>query len=107
VRSDPGQVLSVDYATRDGTETAASDYLAVSGRLHLYPDDLDRNHGLVLIGIEMEPAVIAVEIIGDTTPEPRESFYLDVFHPVGGSFGEGVVQLTAVREILDDDGWFG
>jgi len=93
VRSDPGQVLSVDYATRDGTETAASDYLAVSGRLHLYPNE--------------NQAVIAVEIIGDTTPEPRESFYLDVFHPVGGSFGEGVVQLTAVREILDDDGWFG
>lgn len=95
VRSDPGQVLSVDYATRDGTATAASGYLPVRGRFHLYPNE------------SQAVVAVAVEIIGDTTPEPRESFDLDVFHPVGGSFGEGVVQLTAVREILDDDGWFG
>ena len=93
VRSDPNQILSVDYATRDGTAIAGSDYLAVSGTLNLYPDE--------------NQAVIPVEIIGDITPEPREEyFYLDVFNPVGGSFGEGVVQLTAVRTILDDDGWF-
>ena len=50
--------------------------------------------------------MIPVEIIGDSTPEPSEYFYLDVFNPVGGSFGEGVIKLTAVRTILDDDGWF-
>lgn len=93
VRSDPGQILSVDYTTRDGTAIAASDYIAVSGRLNLYPNE--------------NQAVIAVEIMGDTAPEPSETFYLDVFNPVGGSFGQGVVQLTAVRTILDDDGWFG
>ncbi len=42
--------------------------------------------------------------MGDTVPEPNETFYLDVFNPVGGSFGEGVVKLTAVRTILYDDG---
>jgi hypothetical protein len=47
-----------------------------------------------------------VEIIADTTPEPDETFYLDVFNPVGATFGEGVVQLTAVRTILNDDGWY-
>ena len=78
VRSDPGQVLSVDYATRDGTETAASDYLAVSGRLHLYPNE---NQAVIAVAV-------AVEIIGDTTPEPRESFDLDVFHPVGAVLGK-------------------
>ncbi|MDP1607470.1 MAG: trypsin-like serine protease [Rhodocyclaceae bacterium] len=93
VRSDPNQILSVDYATRDGTALADSDYLAVSGTLNLYPNE--------------NQAVIPVEIIGDTTPEPSEYFYLDVFNPVGGSFGYGVVKLTAVRTILDDDGWFG
>jgi hypothetical protein len=36
-----------------------------------------------------------------------EYFYLDIFNPVGGSFGEGVVKLTAVRTIIDDDGWVG
>lgn len=93
MRSDPDQVLSVDYATRDGTASAGNDYLAVSGTLRLYPGE--------------NQAVIPVEIIGDTTPEPVEDFYLDVFNPVGGSFGAGVAQLTAVRTILDDEGWFG
>jgi hypothetical protein len=91
VRSDANQTLSVDYATRDGTALAGSDYIVLSGKLKLYPGE--------------NQAVIAVEIVGDTTPEPNEYFYLDVFNPAGGSFGEGVVKLTAVRTILDDDGW--
>ena len=93
VRGDPDQVLSVDYATRDGSARAGSDYIAASGTLHLYGGE--------------NQAVIPVEIVGDTTPEAAESFYLDVFDPVGGSFGEGVARLTAVRTILDDDGWLG
>jgi hypothetical protein len=93
VRSDPNQILSVDYTTRDGTALAGSDYLAISGTLNLYPYE--------------NQAVIPVEISGDTAPEPNEYFYLDVFNPVGGSFGGGVVTLTAVRTILDDDGWIG
>lgn len=92
VRSNPNEILSVDYATRDGSALGGSDYLALSGTLNLYPNE--------------NQAVIPVEIIGDSTPEPREYFYLDVFNPVGGSFGEGLVKLTAVRTILDDDGWF-
>ncbi len=93
VRSNPDDILSVDYATRDGTATAGSDYIAANGRLNLYPGENE--------------AAIPVEIIGDTTPELNEIFSLDVFNPVGGSFGEGVVKLTAVRTIIDDDGWVG
>ncbi|RTZ43179.1 trypsin-like serine protease [Candidimonas sp. SYP-B2681] len=91
MRSDPNQILSVDYATRNGTATSGSDYIAVSGTLNLYPDE--------------NSAVIPVEVMGDTIPEPAETFYLDVFNPLGGSFGEGIVKLTAVRTIVDDDGW--
>lgn len=93
VRSNPEQNLSVDYVTRDGTALAGKDYSAVSGTLVLYPDE--------------SQAVIPVEIIGDTTPESKEFFYLDAFNPVGGSFGREVVKLTAVRMIVDDDGWLG
>ena len=93
VRSNPDDILSVDYATRDGTATAGSDYIAANGRLNLYPGENE--------------AAIPVEIIGDTTPELNEIFSLDVFNPVGGSFGEGVLKLTAVRTIIDDDGWVG
>ncbi|BBI49690.1 hypothetical protein HORIV_21110 [Vreelandella olivaria] len=71
VRSDPGQWLSVDYATRDGTANAGEDYLAVADTLILYPGE--------------NQATIAVEVIGEMTPEPDETFYLDVFNPVGGS----------------------
>lgn len=90
-RDDPEQWLSVDYATRDGTATAGEDYLPVADTLILYPGETQ--------------AAIAVEVIGDDIPEPDETFYLDVFNPVGGSFGEGVTQLTAMRTIVDDDGW--
>lgn len=90
VRSDPNQLLSVDYRTRDGSATAGEDYLAASGTLVLYPNE--------------NQAAIAVEIVGDYQAEPNETFYIDVTHPVGGSFGDGVVMLTAVRTIVNDDG---
>lgn len=89
-RSDSNQVLSVDYATRDGAAKAGEDYLAVNGSLRLYSNE---NY-----------AVVPVEIIGDTFPEPDETFYLDVFNPTGGSFGTEVVKLTAIRTIINDDG---
>ena len=90
VRSIPNEILSVDYTTRNGTAAAGEDYLPTSGTLKLYPGE--------------SQATILVEIIGDATPEADETFYLDVFNPVGGSFGEDVVQLTAVRTIVNDDG---
>ena len=91
-RADASQWLSVDYTTRNGTAQAGSDYLATSGKLVLYPGETQ--------------AVIVVEILGDTLPEPDETFFLDVNSPVGGSFGPGVVQLTAMRTITNDDGGF-
>jgi len=90
-RDHPDQWLSVYYATRDGTARAGEDYLPVADTLILYPGETQ--------------AAIPVEVIGDETPEPHETFYLDVFNPVGGSFGEGIARLTAVRTIIDDDGW--
>lgn len=90
-RSDPNAILSVDYATRDGTAHAGSDYLAVDGTLNLYPDE--------------RHAVIPVEVIGDYNAEPNETFHLDITNPVGGDFPGGAIVLTATRTIVDDDGW--
>lgn len=90
VRNNSGQRASVDFATRDGSATSGKDYVGVSGTLVIYANE--------------NQAVIPVEIIGDDTPEPDETFYLDVFNPVGGSFGNGVVKLTAMRTIVNDDG---
>lgn len=89
LRTSPDQILSVDYATHDGTATADQDYLPVSGTLNLYPSE--------------NQAVIPVEIVGDTLIETDETFYLDVFDPVGGTFGTGVETLTAARTIVNDD----
>lgn len=89
-RSAADQIVSVDYATRNGSATAGQDYLALAGTLVLYANETQ--------------AVIPVEIIGDTTPEPDETFYLDLTNPVGGSFGANIATLTAVRTIVNDDG---
>ncbi len=90
-RSSPDQILSVDYATRNGTALAGQDYIAVSGKLQLYAGETQ--------------AVIPVEIIGDKVAEPDETFYLDVSNPVGGHFANNAITLTAVRTIHDNDGW--
>lgn len=91
IRKYPDEVVSVDYATKDGTAKAYQDYIPVSGTLKIYPDE---NY-----------AVIPVEIIGDNIIEPDEYFYLSIFNPVGGSFGPGVSELTAMRTIINDDYW--
>lgn len=89
IRDYPEQWLSVEYATRDHTATAGEDYLPVSGRLNLYAGETE--------------AVIPVEILGDDSPEPDETFFLDIFNPVGGTFPDGVDTLSASRTIVDDD----
>ena len=91
-RFDPNLIVSVDYKTRNGSALAGQDYLATQGTLKIYPNE---SHALVL-----------VEIIADTTPEADETFYLDVFNPINAGFGGGAVQLTAMRTIVNDDGWF-
>ena len=92
-RQQADATISVDYATRDGSALSGSDFIATRGRLNLYPGE--------------QHAAIAVEIIGDRIAEPTEFFYLDIFNPNGGAFAPGVLQLTAVRTILDQDGWLG
>jgi hypothetical protein len=86
-------VLSVDYKTRDGTAKAGQDYIAVQGRLNLYSTE--------------DHAVVAVEILGDYAPEASETFELEISNPLGATFQNGQVVLTAIRTILNDDGIFG
>jgi len=92
IRNDPDKWLSVNYTTRDGTATAHEDYIPTSGTLVLYPDE---NY-----------AHIPVEIIGDNIAEEDEIFYLDIFDPIGATFSNNQVVLTAQRTILNDDGLF-
>lgn len=90
-RTDADDWVSVEYTTQSGTALAGVDFIATSGELILYPDE---NY-----------AFIPVEIISDTVDELNETFSLEIYNPIGGSFGEGIVKLTAIRTILDDDGF--
>lgn len=89
MRSQTDQWLSVEYTTRDGTAISGQDYISQQGKLVLYPGE--------------NQAVIAVEVVGDREREANETFYVDIYNPVGGSFGDGVVKLSAMRTIIDDD----
>lgn len=89
VRVTIDEPISVEYTTRDGTAHAGEDYIAVAGTLMLYLDETQ--------------AVIPVEIIGDDIYEEDEYFYLDIYNNSHGSLGDGVVMLSAIRTIVNDD----
>ena len=89
LRNSVDDIISVNYKTVDGTAIAGSDYIATSGVLNLYKDE--------------SYAIIPVELINDNIKEDNEYFYLEVSNPNYGSFGDGVLTLTAVRTIVDDD----
>lgn len=89
LRNSVDDIISVNYKTVDGTAIAGSDYIKTSGQLNLYKDE--------------SYAIIAVELLNDNIKEDNEYFYLEVSNQNYGSFGDGVLTLTAVRTIVDDD----
>jgi hypothetical protein len=56
--------VTVDFATADGTATAGSDYQATSGTLTFTPGQTTQT--------------INVAVIGDTTDEPNETFFVNL-----------------------------
>ncbi|MCB1094216.1 MAG: hypothetical protein KDN22_01435 [Verrucomicrobiae bacterium] len=80
-------VISVDFATSDGTATAGSDYTATSGTLQI-PVDISG------------PATISVPILDDALDEDdSETFTLTLSAPVNAVIG----QATGTGSILDND----
>jgi hypothetical protein len=77
--------VTVDYATADGTAIAGSDYTATSGRLVFHAGERTK--------------VVAVQITGDSTVEPNETFVLKL----GGVLGAVVAVGTGRATITDDD----
>ncbi len=74
-----GLTVTVDYATRDGTAVAGTDYIATSGTVTFAP------------GVTSQP--VTVHVIGDTVLESQEYFYVDLSDPnnatIGDSYGVG------------------
>ena len=67
--------ISVDYSTQDGTGVtgarAGQDYLSVGGTLQFSPGQTSQT--------------IIVPIVGDTTPELDETFFVNLRNPVGAA----------------------
>ncbi|NJC28807.1 hypothetical protein GGR79_000274 [Xanthomonas arboricola] len=78
--------VSFTAATADGTATAGSDYVALPA-------------SSVRIAAGERSASITVEVLGDTTPEPDETFALQI----SGLTGALPATLSATGTILNDD----
>ncbi|TWT18689.1 nuclease [Luteimonas marina] len=78
--------VSVDWATADGSATVAdSDYVAASGT--------------ATIAEGATSVTISVDVVGDTTTEPDETFLVDLSNAVGAE----IADAQGVGTILNDD----
>ncbi|MCC7263932.1 MAG: T9SS type A sorting domain-containing protein [Candidatus Latescibacteria bacterium] len=80
-----GRLVSVGYATADGSAQAPADYLAASGTVQFAPSETSRT--------------IAIQINGDLLDEPDEGLVLNLTNAVNAGFGDSQALLT----IADDD----
>lgn len=80
-----GRVVTVAYATADGTATAPADYTAVSGTLTFAPGETSKT--------------ITVLVKGDTLDEPNETFLVKLSNPTNAT----LARAQGVGTITDDD----
>ena len=78
--------VTVNYATADGAATSGSDYVATSGSLTFNP------------GITTQ--TIAVNVNGDTTVEPNETFVVNLSVPTNAT----IATAQGTGTIVNDDG---
>jgi len=84
--SDPsGSDVSVDYATASGTATAGTDFTSASGTL--------------TIPAGAVTGFVVVDVSGDITQEPNETFSVTLSNPVGATLG----RVTGTGTITNDD----
>jgi len=81
----PGKSVSVAWHTVSGTATAGQDFTAASGTLTFKSTQTSKT--------------ISVSVTGDRTPEPDETFGIELTNPNGIAIADGVAVVT----ILNDD----
>jgi len=79
------KVITVDFATSNGTATDGSDYQSTSGTVTFLPGETSKQ--------------ILVPVLGDTVDEPDETFFVTLSNPVNVILEDDTAQGT----ILDDD----
>jgi chitinase len=80
-----GNIVTVNYATANGTALAASDYSAVTGKLTFAKNELTKS--------------IVIPIQGDRLVESAEEFTVRLSNPKGGRIADG----TGVVTIADNE----
>lgn len=87
VDSSPSTVITVSYATANGTAVSGSDYVQTTGTITFGVNDTT-------------PKQISIPIINDTAAEETQSFLLQLFNPVSATLGTPSV---ASINITDND----
>ena len=77
--------VSVRFTSADGTAVVGSDYVQARGMVSFNPGETEKT--------------IEVTVIGDTTPEPDETFFINLSRPSGATIADG----QGVGTILNDD----
>src|SRR5207253_4160614 len=86
------QTVSVNYATLNGSATSAGgDYTAASGTISFAPGLTSRT--------------ITVFVVGDTTVEPDETFFVNLSSPVNATFIDSQGQGTIQNDDVAPDSW--
>ncbi|MCG3200065.1 MAG: hypothetical protein GHCLOJNM_04594 [bacterium] len=80
------RIVTVNYATANGTATAGVDYVATSGTLS-FPAG------------STAPQSITVQVNGDTDVEPNETFFVDLTAPVNAT----IATARGTGTIVNDD----
>jgi hypothetical protein len=78
--------VTVDFATADGTATASSDYAANTGTVTFAPGETAKT--------------VTVQVNGDTTVEPNETFNVNLANATGNAT---IADATGVGTIVNDD----
>jgi hypothetical protein len=86
ISSAASQVLTVDYATEDGTALAGQDYVAQSGTLTFNPGETTKT--------------INITVLGDALDELNEQFFVNLSNP---SSNGKIVDDQGVGTIVDND----
>lgn len=81
-----GRTITVDFATKNGTALAGSDYTAANGTLTFAPGETQKQ--------------IVVQMTGDTVAEANETFTVTLATPTNATIQTG----TATGTIQNDDG---
>jgi hypothetical protein len=84
------QTVTVHFATQDGTATSKkgknNDYTAKSGTVTFKPGQITQT--------------ITIQVSGDKTPEPNETFFVNLSNPTNATIADG----QGLGTILNDDG---